>query len=191
MNNEINVILASASPRRKELLKMLYADFKVLPSDIDEENIPEMSPYEIAEYLAVKKATAINNKNALIIGCDTVVIVNDKILGKPTDCEDAMKMLSELSGKFHDVVTGVCISYNGKSFSFSEKTNVEFFPLTQKEISAYVMTGEPLDKAGSYGIQGLGGLLVRGINGDFYNVVGLPVARLRREISRFITINNI
>lgn len=190
MNNDINVILASASPRRKELLKMLYADFSVFPADIDEDNLPNINVYDIAEYLSVKKAKAVKNNNSLVIACDTVVIINDKILGKPKNSEDAIKMLSELSGKCHDVVTGVCIFYKGKSYSFSEKTAVEFFPLSNGEISAYVMTGEPMDKAGAYGIQGLGGLLVKGISGDFYNVVGLPVSRLKREIANFFSLNN-
>ena len=186
MNDEINVILASASPRRKELLKMLYADFKVCPTDT-EENVPdELDVYEVAEFLSVKKAKSIKATNTLVIACDTVVISDEKILGKPESCEDAVKTLSTLSGKTHDVVTGVCLSYNNKTLSFSQKTAVEFYDLSSNEISAYVMTGEPMDKAGAYGIQGLGGLFVKKIDGDFFNVVGLPIARLRREINKFL-----
>ena len=186
MNDEINVILASGSPRRKELLKMLYADFRIFPTDTDE-SIPDgLDVYEVAEYLSVKKAKSIKANNALVIACDTVVIADGKILGKPESCEDAVRMLSTLSGKVHDVVTGVCLSYNNRTLSFSQKTSVEFYELSQNEISAYVMTGEPMDKAGAYGIQGLGSLFVKKIDGDFYNVVGLPVARLKREINLFL-----
>lgn len=186
MENEINVILASNSPRRKELLKMLYADFSICPAEIDESKVPELDVSDVAEYLAVKKAKNIKNNNSLIIACDTVVILDGEILGKPENSEDAIKMLSSLSGKTHDVITGVCLWYNNKSFSFSEKTEVEFYPISNEEISAYVMTGEPMDKAGAYGIQGLGGLFVKGIHGDYYNVVGLPIARLKREIKNFL-----
>lgn len=186
MNNDISVILASGSPRRKELLKLLYADFKVIPADIDE-SVPEFTePCDVAETVAVKKALAIKNTSALVIGSDTTVICNGTILGKPKNSKDAYEMLSLLSGKTHEVITGVCLCYKGKSYSFSEKTFVEFYKLSDEEISAYIMTGECNDKAGSYGIQGLGSLLVKKIDGDFYNVVGLPVSRLRHEINRFL-----
>lgn len=182
MNTDLNIILASGSPRRKELLKMLYADFSVIPADIDETIPMKTDVLQVAEYLAVKKAKAIKSKGALVIACDTVVICDGIILGKPENSHHAFEMLKSLSGKKHSVVTGVCLSLNNKTCSFSEKTEVEFYPLSDSEISSYIMTGEPMDKAGAYGIQGLGGLFVKGINGDFYNVVGLPVARLKREI---------
>ena len=188
MNKDINIILASGSPRRQELLKLLYCDFEVIPADIDE-NVPDTCDvYNVAETLAVKKAMAIKNESSLVIGCDTVVISDNNILGKPENSQQAFKMLSSLSGKSHHVVTGVCLCYNGKSYSFKEITKVEFYPLTDEEISAYIMTGECKDKAGAYGIQGLGSLFVKGIEGDFYNVVGLPVSRLRHEIKRFLKI---
>lgn len=187
----MNVILASASPRRKELLKYLYYDFEIIPSDIDENISNECNPYEVAEKLAVKKAMSIKNNTSLVIGCDTVVILDDKIIGKPCNSDDAFKILTSLSGKVHDVVTGVCLYYKGRSYSFNEVTNVEFYPLSEEEISAYIMTGECNDKAGAYGIQGLGSLFVKRINGDFYNVVGLPVSRLRQEIKRFFKLMQI
>lgn len=188
MLKNINVTLASASPRRKELLKMICKDFKVVPADIDESFSNEINPFEVAEKIAVKKAQAISDENSLIIACDTVVILGEKIMGKPKDELSAFEMLSDLSGKVHTVITGVCLCYKGKSYSFSEKTEVEFYPLLIEEINEYIKTGEPFDKAGAYGIQGLGGVLVKGIKGDFYNVVGLPVSRLKREISRFLKI---
>jgi len=188
MLNELNVILASASPRRKELLKLIFEDFEIRPADIDETISAEINPFEVAEKIAVKKAQAIKDENSLIIACDTVVIINEKILGKPKDEMIAFEMLSTLSGQAHSVATGVCLCYKGKTYSFSEVTDVEFYPLSAKEILEYIATGEPFDKAGAYGIQGKGGLLVKGIKGDFYNVVGLPVSRLRREILRFINI---
>ncbi len=191
MDKDINIILASGSPRRKELLKLLYADFKIIPADIDE-TVPELTEtYSVAEAIAVKKALAIHNSSALVIGCDTVVIAEGKILGKPHNSKEAFEMLSLLSGKTHDVITGVCLCMKGKSYSFSERTQVEFYSLKDEEISAYIMTGECNDKAGAYGIQGLGSLLVRKIDGDFYNVVGLPVSRLKREINTFIKMINI
>ncbi len=188
MDNNINVVLASSSPRRHELLKMLFSEFEVCPADINEENLPDIPVFEVAEFLAAEKAKAISCKNALVIACDTVVISEDKILGKPKSTEDAIAMLSQLSEKTHVVVTGVCLCYNDKSISFSEKTEVEFYNLSKKDILAYIATGEPFDKAGAYGIQGLGAFFVKGIKGDYYNVVGLPVARLRQEILKLIGI---
>lgn len=191
MNEDTNIILASGSPRRKELLKLLYCDFKIIPADIDEKVSDISDPYSVSETLAVKKAISVKSNSSLVIGCDTVVISDGKIMGKPNNSQEAFQMLSSLSGKIHDVVTGVCLCYKGKSYSFKEITNVEFYPLTDEEISAYIMTGECKDKAGAYGIQGLGSLFVKGINGDFYNVVGLPVSRLRHEIKRFLKLAQI
>lgn len=186
MNKDLDIILASGSPRRKELLKLLYADFKVVPADIDETVSSDIDAFSVAETVAVKKAMAIKSTSALVISADTVVICDGKILGKPHGTKEAYTMLSSLSGRIHNVVTGVCLCYKGKSFSFSENTLVEFYPLSDKEISAYIMTGECNDKAGGYGIQGLGSLFVKRIDGDFFNVVGLPVSRLRHEIARFL-----
>ncbi|MFA5657913.1 MAG: Maf family protein [Oscillospiraceae bacterium] len=183
----MKIILASASPRRKELLKMLFDEFTIIPADIDE-NIAAERPHDAAEIIAVKKAQAIDALDSLVIACDTVVILENKLLGKPRDDNQAKQMLSLLSGRVHNVMTGVCLKFNEKSYSFTQKTSVEFYSLTESEIDTYIKTGEPLDKAGGYGIQGKGGLFVRQINGDYYNVVGLPVSRLKREIERFKTI---
>ncbi len=184
----MDFILASASPRRKELFSRITDDFKIIPSSADE-TIPEnISAFECAEYLAVKKASQIaeDNKNAVVTGCDTVVIADNKILGKPSSEKNAYEMLEMLSGKVHYVVTGVCICYKDRKISFSSVTEVEFYPLSDDDINGYIKTGEPFDKAGAYGIQGLGSLFVKKINGDFYNVVGLPVAELSRKIKEIV-----
>ncbi len=185
----MNIILASASPRRKELLGYAVKSFEVVPAEIDE-RLPRHIPAEkSAEYLAVKKAEHIAElyPESLVIGSDTVVIIDGEILGKPRDEADAERMLKLLSGKTHAVITGVCIIYGEKKKSFSEKTLVTFYPLSDEEIRGYIATGEPMDKAGAYGIQGAGCVLAEKINGDFFNVVGLPAARLRRELSEFGT----
>mgnify|MGYP002715385411 CR=1 FL=1 len=181
-------ILASASPRRQELLKYIVNDFDISPADIDE-TIPDcVSSQDAAEFLAVKKAAHVAKQypNSVVIGCDTVVIINDMILGKPHDKHEAEKMLNLLSGRTHNVITGVCFFKNGVSRSFSEITSVTFYSLSQSDIDNYITTKDPFDKAGGYGIQGVGSVLVKGIIGDFFNVVGLPVARLKRELNEFI-----
>ena len=181
------IILASASPRRQELLKLITKDFAVMPSDIDESVPSNIETEKSPEYLAVKKAKHIyenGHKNDVVIGCDTGVFIDGKMLGKPKNKEDAKQMLTELSGRKHKVITGYCICGNSKVNSFSQVTEVEFYELTEKEIESYIATGEPMDKAGSYGIQGKGSLLVKGIVGDYFNVVGFPVARLNKELKR-------
>lgn len=180
------MILASASPRRKELLSIIEKDFKIIPADI-EEILPEGIPAEqAAEFLSVQKAKAVYEKHPddTVIGCDTAVICEGEILGKPKDSLDAKRMLSLLSGKTHKVITGCAIFKNGKSLSFSETTKVTFFSLSEKEIDDYIATNEPFDKAGAYGIQGYGSLLVEKIEGDYFNVVGLPVAKLNKMLKR-------
>ena len=183
------VILASASPRRQELIKLIFKSVEILPADCDE-TLPEgIGARQAVEYLSKIKNEAslqLTEKENLVISADTVVAVDDEILGKPIDKEDARRMISLLSGKVHQVYTGVTISLNGKVKTFSEKTDVEFFDLTEDEIEDYISSSEPYDKAGAYGIQGKAGLLVKGINGDYYNVVGFPIARLKREIEDFI-----
>lgn len=183
------VILASASPRRQELIKLIFDTVEILPADCDE-TLPEgIGAREAVEYLSKIKNEAsskLTDKENLVISADTVVSVGDEILGKPVDKDDARRMISLLSGKVHQVYTGVTLSLNGKIKTFSEKTDVEFFDLTEKEIEEYISSKEPYDKAGAYGIQGKAGLLVKGINGDYYNVVGFPVARLKRKIEEFI-----
>lgn len=184
-----NVVLASQSPRRQELIKLIFENFRVLPADCDE-TLPEgMGAKTAVEYLSKIKNSAsakAAGKDSLVISADTVVSVDDIILGKPVDKSDARRMVTLLSGRTHQVYTGVTISFNGKSVTFSEKTDVEFYNLTNAEIEEYINSPEPYDKAGSYAIQGRGGLLIKGIKGDYYNVVGLPVARLKREVLEFV-----
>ena len=180
------IILASASPRRKELFSIIQKDFKILPANI-EEVLPDTIPTEqAAEFLSVQKAKAVSQEypKDTVIGCDTAVICDGEILGKPKDSEDAKRMLQLLSGKTHQVITGCAIFKNGKSISFSEITEVSFFPLSEKEIDDYIATNEPFDKAGAYGIQGYGSLLVEKINGEYFNVVGLPVSKLNKILKK-------
>ncbi len=183
----MKVILASASPRRRELMEYVVPRFETVPADIDE-TVPRQIPAgKNAEYLAVKKAEHIAGQypDCIVIGSDTVVIVDGIILGKPADSADAERMLRLLSGKTHSVVTGVCIIRGDKKKSFSEETQVKFYPLSDGEIRGYIATGEPMDKAGAYGIQGAGCVFIEGIRGDFFTVMGLPAARLRRELADF------
>lgn len=184
----MDVILASASPRRKKLLSMIYTDFKVIPSDIREVVPRDLSIEKCPEYLACAKAEMVSQgrEKSLVIGCDTSVMIEGKILNKPRDTNDARIMMNMLSGSVHRVITGCCLYYLGKSHSFSVATDVEFFELSEKEIEDYINTAEPYDKAGGYGIQNRGGLFVKGIHGDYFNVVGLPVARLKRAIDEFL-----
>ena len=184
----MEIILASASPRRQELLGYVFKSFVCKPANVDETLPENIMPMESAEMLAVKKAKFIANENsdALVIGCDTVVIYENEIFGKPTDEMDAKRMLEMLSGKTHYVVTGVALFYKGKSVSFSERTSVKFYDLTECEMLDYIATGQPMDKAGAYGIQDKNFLPVKSIEGDYFNVVGLPIARLKREVESFL-----
>lgn len=183
----MKIILASASPRRQELLKYIVPEFEVIPADIDETLPADIPAEKSAEYLAREKALHIAEKylDRVVIGSDTVVITGGEILGKPADEADAERMLTLLSGKSHKVVTGVCIAAAGKYDSFSEETTVKFYPLTREEILGYIAAGESMDKAGAYGIQGCGCTLVEGIEGDFFNVMGLPAASLKRRLKKF------
>ncbi len=188
-----NIILASASPRRKELLNQITEEFSIVVSSV-EEIVPDSIPVdEVPQFLATLKAkdVALNYPDKLVIGADTCVLCDGKILGKPKDCADAYNMLSLLSGKTHSVITGCALVKNGKSISFSVTTEVEFFKLTDKEINDYIETNEPFDKAGGYGIQSKGGLFVKGIKGDYFNVVGLPIAQLKKVMDSFSKINQI
>lgn len=192
----IPVILASQSPRRKELFSLIRPDFTIEVSHAEETLTlpPDLSLEKEPEYLAKAKAAEIASRhpNTLVVGADTIVLCptdEGKLtaLGKPKDEEDAKAMLRLLSGKRHYVVTGCCLVYNEKAVSFSVKTAVDFYPLTTQEIDAYTATKEPMDKAGAYGIQGYGSLLIQGIEGDYFTVVGLPVSRLSREMSTFLS----
>ena len=186
----MRIILASASPRRRELLAQMGMEFEVCPSQ-GEEKITEVLPERAVMELAQQKAAEIAVKtegDAWILGADTVVVYDQKILGKPKDAEDAKRMLCMLQDKKHQVYTGVCIwkKENGTEDvrCFFEKTDVVFYPMTEEEIDQYVATGEPMDKAGSYGIQGRCAIYIKEIKGDYNNVVGLPIARLYQEIKK-------
>ncbi len=182
-----NLILASSSPRRKELLENLQLKFEVSSSDVDETFEPGMLPENVVMELAARKAESVARKNpaAFVIGSDTIVFADGLILGKPDGRRDAYDMLTRLSGRVHSVYTGVSIITPQKSkVKFYEKTDVEFWELTDDEKSAYIESGEPFDKAGSYGIQGLGATLVKRIDGDYFAVVGLPLSRTARELKK-------
>lgn len=179
------MILASQSPRRKELLGFITSDFSVIPSQ-GEEIVPEgVSPKEAVVEIARQKAFMIflKYKCETIIAADTVVAIDGEILGKPRDEAHAAEMLRKLSGRVHSVFTGVYVIFSdGSTESFAEETKVEFYKLTEREIADYIATGDPMDKAGAYGIQEKGAANVKGIVGDFYNVMGLPVGRLARVL---------
>ena len=181
------IILASASPRRQELLRLLGEEFRVIPADIDESVREHVALHQIPAYLADKKAAYVSEGNPgdIVLGCDTGVFIDNQMIGKPQSERAAFEILKTLSGRTHRVITG-CALYRGeKKRVFSAVTEVEFYPLTDAEIRAYIATGEPMDKAGAYGIQGKGALLIKGIRGDYFNVVGLPVAALKRELAAF------
>ncbi|MFJ7679133.1 Maf family protein [Peribacillus sp. NPDC097198] len=179
-----SLILASSSPRRKELLQFLQIPFESMNSNVDESIDENMQAEDAVQELAVRKAEAIATRypDSWVIGSDTVVVLDGQILGKPANRADGKRMLEMLSGRTHEVYTGVAILYGERSSIFAEKTEVTFWELSEPEIERYLDSGEPFDKAGSYGIQGLGSLLVKQINGDYFSVVGLPVSRLAREL---------
>ncbi len=181
------LILASGSPRRKQLLEQGQLQFSISISTVDETITQPCKPEEVVEQLSLRKANDVlsRNNDSIIIGADTIVSINGTILGKPINEEEAFQMLQQLSGNQHDVYTGVAIVSKEKSVVFYEKTIVSFWELTTAEIEDYIASGEPFDKAGSYGIQGLGALFVKKIDGDYFNVVGLPLARTVRELKNF------
>lgn len=177
------LILASKSPRRQELLKYITTDFTVKSAYVDETLPKGISPSQAVIYLSSIKAEPFRNDEDTVIGADTVVALGKTILGKPSDEDDARRMLKMLSGKTHSVFTGVTVIKGQVSDSFAVETKVKFYDLSNKEIDDYVKTGEPLDKAGAYGIQGYGSLLVEEIKGDYFNVVGLPVSKLNKILN--------
>jgi len=184
----MDIILASNSPRRRELLGQIgVRDFRVLSPDVDERTQPGLSPAQMVEELSLRKARAAEKAGSggLIIAADTVVALDGAALGKPRDEEDAFAMLSALSGREHRVYTGVSVLRGDRAVTEHEETAVCFRALAPGEIWGYIATGEPMDKAGAYGIQGYGAMLVRGIHGDYFNVMGLPVCRLARLLARF------
>ncbi len=185
-----NLILASGSPRRRELMSQVGLDFTVVTSDADE-NIKEMEPEDYVRELSAIKAQSVLEQYAdkedsvIVIGADTIVYHKGEILTKPEDEEDAFRILKSLEGEIHQVYTGVTICSAHKNVSFYEKTDVWVYDMTDEEIRDYINTGEPMDKAGAYGIQGKFAAYIKGIEGDYNNVVGLPVARLVHELKVF------
>jgi septum formation protein len=183
------IVLASASPRRKELLEQIGLRFEVEPSDYQEDITPGSDPHETAKKLSLGKARAAARKhrNALIIAADTFVVFGDRVLGKPHTNAEAREMLRTLNGQAHSVITGFTIldTETGKVLSRSVETRVHMMKLTLKEIDSYVRSKEPLDKAGGYAIQGLGAVLVERIEGDYSNVVGLPLSALAESLKEF------
>lgn len=180
-------IVASNSPRRRELLSLAGYRFEVIPSDADETLESGIDAGEAVKELSKRKALFVSkmNKGAVVLGCDTVVALGGKILGKPKDESEAFSMLKSLSGREHEVFTGVYITDGEKSEGFLSCTKVEFYPLSDETIRSYIATKEPMDKAGAYGIQGLGSVLVKKINGDYFTVMGLPVNECARVLSKF------
>jgi septum formation protein len=180
------IILASGSPRRHELLRYVVADFKVIPSDIEE--IAHGSPSEQVVKLAFDKASDIAAKNpeAVVIGADTLVAIDGKIFGKPQDKSDAADMLAALSGNTHSVYTGLAVLYEGKADTRCVETKVTFNEMNDDEIEAYIMTEEPMDKAGAYGIQGYGGKFINKIDGCYFNVMGLPQSVLYDMLKEYL-----
>ena len=184
----MGLILASGSPRRRQLLEQLGLTFTVRSSDVDESVSPGLTPAQVVESLSARKGEAVaqlSQPGDLILSADTVVALEGTILGKPRSREEAAAMLSALSGRTHQVYTGVTLLQDGRRLTGHEVTAVTFRPLSPEEIAAYVSTGEPMDKAGAYGIQGLGALLAERLEGDYFNVMGLPLCRLGQMLSRF------
>jgi septum formation protein len=185
-NGSMALILASASPRRRELLRAAGIDFVVDPADLPEVPLPEEGPREFAERMAREKAAAVYRKkgspDVTVLGADTVVFVNGTILNKPENAEDAARMLRLISGRSHQVITGVCLKNSGIEDVRSETTSVHVRELNEIEIREYIATGEPMDKAGAYGIQGIASRWIPRIEGCYFNVVGLPVALVWRML---------
>jgi septum formation protein len=180
----LRVILASQSPRRRELLTLVGITHDVRPADIDETYLPGERPGEHAERLARRKAEVIaaREPGALVIGSDTIVVVDGDVLGKPVDERDAARMLARLGGRSHTVITALAVAWRGETHSAVEEVGVTFHPLTAAEIAAYIGTGEPMDKAGAYGIQGYGATLVARVDGDYFAVMGLSLQLLIRVL---------
>ena len=184
----MKIVLASQSPRRQDLLGKMGLEFTTRSPQIDEDAFQGRDARDLVQTLSREKARWVAAQlpgDPIVIGADTVVVRDGTILGKPKDPAEAQAMLASLSGRTHQVYTGVTVCQGDKVVTQAEETQVTFRPLTQQEIACYVATGEPMDKAGAYGIQGLGGLLVAGIQGDYHNVVGLPVCRLGQILRDF------
>jgi septum formation protein len=189
MNNLPHIILASKSPRRQELLKLMDLEFRIVLKEVDESYPAQLRPEEIAVYIAEKKAKAFDETitDEIVLTADTIVCIDDQILGKPETPEHAIETLQLLSGKMHQVITGVCLLYKHQYHSFYDVSEVFFSKLTDDEISGYVNKYQPLDKAGSYGIQERIGLIgIERINGSYTNVVGLPTEKLYKELMKLV-----
>lgn len=184
------IILASGSPRRHQLLKMIGVPHQIVTSDVDEDIVMDVDPADFARHLSSIKAHDVATKTSfdLLIAADTIVVLRGEILGKPRDHSDARQILKKLSGNTHEVITAVTLlNVTGDPFTFHESTKVTFDKLSEHEIESYIQTGSPMDKAGAYGIQDdLGSLFVSRIDGDYYNVVGLPVHRLYQHLKEFV-----
>ena len=180
MTGPLEVILASQSPRRRDLLDLIGITHVVRPADIDEAVLPDEAPIPHCERLARSKAAtlAVRSPDAVVIAADTIVVLDGEILGKPADGEEARATLARLSGRTHTVHTAMAVALGGETVSAVESVQVTFRPLTADEIAAYVATGEPMDKAGAYGIQGFGATIVERIDGDYFSVMGLGLRRL-------------
>lgn len=178
------IILASNSPRRKQIMEMLQIPFEIIISGVEEKIDPALSESELVMDLAYQKAVDIfkTHKDDIVLGFDTLVYMDGLTLGKPKNAEDAKRMLEILSGRTHTVITGCAIITRKMSKTFFEAAEVTFFPMTQAEIEEYIATKEPFDKAGAYAVQGFGSKYVRAINGDFYTIMGLPIGRLYHEL---------
>ncbi|NLG81868.1 MAG: septum formation inhibitor Maf [Bacilli bacterium] len=184
----MKIILASNSPRRKELFKYIVDDFTVHVSEIIEDYDPTFKPEEIVTYLSKQKALAVSKTfpTDVIVGSDTIVYIDGEVLGKPHSKEEAYKMLRKLAGRTHKVYTGVTIIYHNQIESFYSETSVTFYEMSDAEIYQYIETNEPMDKAGAYGIQGYGAKFIKSIEGDYFTVVGLPVALLYQHLKKYL-----
>ncbi len=184
----MELILASGSPRRRELLSLYTNDFSVCASDFDESTVRADTPVQLVEKLACGKCLTISKQHpgAVVLGCDTVVDVNGDVFGKPKDAADAKRMLRALSGTEHQVHTGVCISDGVRTQSFVDSCAVRFFAIGEEEIERYTATAEPYDKAGAYAIQGHAALWIDRIEGDYYTIMGLPISRTIQLLRQFV-----
>ena len=189
MPNAATIILASASPRRREILKKTGLRFRIDESRYEENIVPGLTPRELARFLSKEKAREVarRHRNAIVIAADTIVVSKGRLFGKPRDKAEAEEMLKSLSGKAHSVITGFTIIDTAvkRELSGSAETRVFFKRLGGDEIASYIRSGEPLDKAGAYGIQGLGAVLIKKIEGDFFNVMGLPLNALVESLKKF------
>ncbi len=188
----MDLILASKSPRRSRILSSVGYDFSIIPSEFDESRVSLDNPRRGIETISFEKANQVfstlppvTKLGSVVLGADTIVVSDGKVLLKPTDEKNAKEMLTNLSGKKHQVYTSVSLVSASMTETFTEKTDVYFYELTEQQIDDYIATREPMDKAGAYGIQGIGSLLVEKIHGDYFNVVGLPIARVARSLERY------